>query len=534
MDIKAQRDQFMAFAFAAGDLLVECDANGRIVFAIGAGCGLGVAPQSIMGRSFRDLFDGPDRGLIDQLLAGVGPGRRAGPISARPAAENTTPASVVAYSLPGAEGRRFISIAYQGHVAPAAAAAERDDATGLVSTDDFQAVAEDTLEQLRKSGRDGTLTMLSLEGQDQFVQKLSDDKGDAFLGQLGAILRAASIGDAAAQVGDGRYSLIHEASLDPKKVEAELAAAAKAADPDGPGLAVSTSSVGVDPTLSPGDAARALVYSVKTFADDPAGGTDIADMGDALDALVRETGARISAFKSALADKKLNFVGQPIVDLKTKKVSHYELLVRFENGQSPFAMVTFAERTGLILDLDLAVFETACAYLSKAPTSFPGLAVNLSGLSISNPTFVSRLLRKLTAATFRRDALTFEITESAEIKDLKEADAVIQKLRKFGHSVCLDDFGAGAASFPYLRALDVDGVKIDGAYVREALETRRDALLLKAMASLCKDLGVTTIAEMIETKEIVQHLQKLGVEKGQGYLFGRPAPLGSLGQKAAA
>ncbi len=108
--------------------------------------------------------------------------------------------------------------------------------------------------------------------------------------------------------------------------------------------------------------------------------------------------------------------------------------------------------------------------------------------------------------------------------DLPRAQRIIQEFRRAGHKVCLDDFGAGAASFPYLRAFTIDFVKIDGAYVSRMLDAMRDHAILKAMVQLCSDLGTVTIAEMIETDAQAQRLAQTGVDYGQGYLFGRPTP----------
>jgi EAL domain-containing protein (putative c-di-GMP-specific phosphodiesterase class I) len=93
-----------------------------------------------------------------------------------------------------------------------------------------------------------------------------------------------------------------------------------------------------------------------------------------------------------------------------------------------------------------------------------------------------------------------------------------------GFSMCLDDFGAGAASFQYLRALEVDYVKIDGTYTRRVLSSDRDSLLLRNLCDLCADLNIKTIAEMVELDDQVAKLRSLGVHMGQGYLLGRPAP----------
>ena len=122
------------------------------------------------------------------------------------------------------------------------------------------------------------------------------------------------------------------------------------------------------------------------------------------------------------------------------------------------------------------------------------------------------------------DQLMFEVTESAKISRLDETNEVIQGLRQAGHHVCLDDFGAGAAAFQYLRAMQVDYVKIDGVYVREALTTPNRKAFLRAMAGLCRDIGIQTVAEMVETEDEAKFLIDARVEYGQGYLFGKPGP----------
>ncbi len=151
------------------------------------------------------------------------------------------------------------------------------------------------------------------------------------------------------------------------------------------------------------------------------------------------------------------------------------------------------------------------------------VAVNVSGHSIANTGFVAALHDLLRQYKAIRSQLMFEITESARIEDLGEANRFIQGLRQAGHEVCLDDFGAGSAALRYLHALEVDVVKIDGQYVRSALETGRNRAFLKAVTGLCHDLGIATIAEMIEDEPCAQMLRECRVRYGQGYMFGKPA-----------
>jgi EAL domain-containing protein (putative c-di-GMP-specific phosphodiesterase class I) len=213
-----------------------------------------------------------------------------------------------------------------------------------------------------------------------------------------------------------------------------------------------------------------------------------------------------------------------VVGLADRQLHHYEVLSRFEEGRSPAELVQFAESVGMIEELDLTVCQRALAFMDgwrEGPEL--RLAVNLSGRSLASDAFIAAL-EALLKPRPDRSRLLFEITETTEMTDLPRAERIVQTLRSAGHKVCLDDFGAGAASFPYLQALTIDFVKIDGAYVSRMLETMRDHAILKAMVGLCGEIGTATIAEMIETDAQVQRLAQLGVTYGQGYLFGRPAP----------
>jgi EAL domain-containing protein (putative c-di-GMP-specific phosphodiesterase class I) len=188
-------------------------------------------------------------------------------------------------------------------------------------------------------------------------------------------------------------------------------------------------------------------------------------------------------------------------------------------------MITFAERTGLICDFDLAMCEKVLVWLERecAAGHNHHVAVNLSGRSIGSTAFVEALHRLLALYTSLRGNVLFEITESARIQDLDAVSNIVRGLREAGHKVCLDDFGAGASAFQYLRALEVDVVKIDGVYVRDALKTAKGQSFLKAMAGLCNDLGIATIAEMVESTNALAFLRACGIAYGQGYLFGKPS-----------
>ena len=244
--------------------------------------------------------------------------------------------------------------------------------------------------------------------------------------------------------------------------------------------------------------------------------------------MVNDAGSRIAHFKDILRNGQFAIAFQPVVDLATHRPHHFEALARFQHlpdGASPYDTITFAEQTGMIRDFDLAMCERVVDWLQMAGRQGQRykVAVNLSGTSIASKPFVMELHKLLRSHHGLANSLIFEITESAKIRDLEAVNATVQSLRRAGHKVCLDDFGAGAAAFQYLRDLEVDVVKIDGAYVRGALETEKGMAFLRAMTGLCHDLGITTVAEMVEDRQSLQFLRDCGVGYGQGYLFGRPS-----------
>lgn len=189
-------------------------------------------------------------------------------------------------------------------------------------------------------------------------------------------------------------------------------------------------------------------------------------------------------------------------------------------------MITLAEEVGVIGDFDISVAERAISTVQAALKIGPctPVAINVSGYSISDPKFCANLDKLLTANFGLEDHLSLEITESAEISDLKGVNQAIQEFRRAGFKVALDDFGAGAASFDYLNSFDVDTVKFDGPVVQRAVKTRKGKAFLASMATLCREIEVETIAEMVEDAPLADFLLQCGIELGQGWYFGKPMP----------
>jgi EAL domain-containing protein (putative c-di-GMP-specific phosphodiesterase class I) len=243
--------------------------------------------------------------------------------------------------------------------------------------------------------------------------------------------------------------------------------------------------------------------------------------------LISEAATKVTQFKQIISQSEFYVALQPIIHIYTGEIHHYEALCRFDNkpGESPFKSITFAEETGLIHEFDIAMAKKTIEWLGKFPRNNTKyrVAVNVSGFSMSQPSYLDALMQLLRDNAWTQGKLMFEITESSRMSDLESANNFIQTLRKRGYHICLDDFGAGAASFQYLSVLDVDVVKLDGSAIKNAQRAPKGRAFLSALTELCRRMTVETIAEMVDTIESLDFCRDCGCNYVQGYLFGKPS-----------
>jgi EAL domain-containing protein (putative c-di-GMP-specific phosphodiesterase class I) len=275
--------------------------------------------------------------------------------------------------------------------------------------------------------------------------------------------------------------------------------------------------------MSESDASRALLYALNKFAHGSAGSLCVDSLASGLQSMLKDTKTRIASFRDTLASRGFDLHFQPIVGLDDLAVHHQEALTRMPDGTSPFAMVTFAEEAGFITDFDLAVVRRAAALL-EANSDALGIAVNISGRSLESSLFVSDLEEVLERYVRNRRQLLIEITESHRVENFTQVGNVLNRLGQLGHTICIDDFGSGAAAFQYLRAFKIDVVKIDGLFIRDIDKNSRDQAFVRAMQRMCSEMRIEMIAEMIEGPPQADMLKSLGVQFGQGYMFGKARP----------
>lgn len=223
---------------------------------------------------------------------------------------------------------------------------------------------------------------------------------------------------------------------------------------------------------------------------------------------------------------------QPVVELRTGKLYCQESLIRYVGDTGlrhlPGEFLSAAERFNLMLDLDQYVIRRAIAELPNQ--SAEKIAINLSGQSVSRSDLCDFIKSALQRSNVEPSRIIFEITETVFIKNLERAHLLVTELQKIGCTFSLDDFGAGFSSLSYLRNLPVDVVKIDGAFLKNIESDPVDFALLRSINEIAHLLGKRTVAEHVNTERIHKLLDEIGIDYGQGYYFGRPAPLGSLAE----
>ena len=238
--------------------------------------------------------------------------------------------------------------------------------------------------------------------------------------------------------------------------------------------------------------------------------------------------------RRALSEDRFVLHYQPIVSLSDGRTSHHEALVRLadEGGGPPLAPAAFlpaAERHGLICEIDRMVLDKVASVLGSAEAgSSVRIAVNLSALSVSDGRmlcYIERVLARHGAPPWR---LVIELTETASICDMRQAQAFCAGAQALGCAVALDDFGVGFGALHYLKHLPFSYLKIDGDFIRGLPRSTHDQLVVRALVGLARGIGFSTIAEFVRDRATMRILRELGVDYAQGFHVGRPRALAPL------
>jgi EAL domain-containing protein (putative c-di-GMP-specific phosphodiesterase class I) len=526
--LKSQRNRFLAFSFASADLFIEVSEDSTIVYALGAAKGLiGVNEKSLIGRDWLELFDPIDRPVLRTMLARAKPVLRCGPIlvALNKTISDGKKAVVTGIKMPDS-AKFFITIGLSNIMMAKIGQGVRErNEKDLLDKESFTAAAEDIFNMSRDMGQNVDITLFDLAANNQDMSRIGADGWKSLMDSISSLLMSKSVdGQTAAEVAKGRFSLVHDKTIAPETLKEQIEALTKEQDPTGEGLQISAKTVSSDiENLSERDLSRALVYTINEF-ERKGTSLSIETLNSGFKTYVSSNALKVKEFQNMIERSSFSLHFQPIVNLKTLEATHYEMLSRFEQGDT-MEWVMFGEDIGMAAEFDIAVCQRAIDYVNfKAGGTNTRFSVNISGQSIENEAFNEKLKKMLSKHKNLNNRIMFEITESSHIHDLSKVNASISDLRKDGYQIALDDFGAGSASFQYLQQLEIDYLKIDGKYIRKIMTSQRDLAMVKNLAQMCADLGIKVVAEFVEDEEQLEALRSMGIQYGQGYLFGKPRP----------
>lgn len=235
--------------------------------------------------------------------------------------------------------------------------------------------------------------------------------------------------------------------------------------------------------------------------------------------------------RQAVARGEFHLVYQPQEDIQTKSVVGFEALLRWTHKTrgsiSPAVFIPIAEETGAILAIGEWVLREACKQAASWRQSLT-IAVNVSAVQIYSEHFVQLVHEVLLETGLAPDRLELEITETALVRDLNRALNTLRRIKALGVHIAMDDFGTGYSSLSNLRAFPFDKIKIDGSFIKSVNTNAQAATIVRAVLGLGRGLGLPVLAEGVETPAELAFLQAEFCNEVQGYLVGRPAPIGTF------
>lgn len=423
--------------------------------------------------------------------------------------------------------------------------AYHDPLTGLLNRREFERAIDHAV---RTAARDRSTHLLCYLDLDQF--KLVNDTcghiaGDELLRQLAMVLsRNIRNSDTLARLGGDEFGLLlHACSLeDGQRILQTLLEHIQDFRFLWEGMTfqvgcsigatlITSDSISVADSLSAADVA---CYAAKELGRNRLHIYQVDDQGLALRRKEMQWVARISV---ALEENRMALFHQPIYRIdgdKTPKIACHEILLRMvdENGAliPPGVFIPAAERFKLMMPIDRWVIRSSLSAIAegKVPLDMKAedllLFINISGATVNDEGFFDYVQQQLREFDIAPQKICLEITESAAISNIHQSIPLFGRLRDIGCKFALDDFGSGLSSFGYLKNLPVDFVKIDGSFVRDITRDPIDMAMVEAIHKISHVMGLQTIAEFVESTDVLKALQGLGVEYAQGYLLGHPKP----------
>ncbi|RYE88677.1 MAG: EAL domain-containing protein [Hyphomicrobiales bacterium] len=498
---------------------------------------------TIHNRRFAEMFGPPPAGTTMQTVLAVGGSHPEVDILATPSLLRDLPdGRIIAIAHGRIESGGWVAtyedVTERRKIEARFAYLARHDAlTGLPNRVHFREYMEESLD--RSHAKPLVLLSLDLDGFKAINDNLGHPAGDALLQQVARRLEAsADDADIVARLGGDEFAIAVEQSD-----HLQLAALAervveslnKPFDVDGHAIVISVS-VGIASTADLAAVVRQDMPDSLLKNADLALYRAKADGRGTYRFFEAEMDARLQArrrleldLRTALANREFELAFQPLVDTRGggARVSGFEALLRWHHPArglvSPAEFIPVAEEIGVIKDIGAWVLEAACKEAATWPNEIK-VAVNLSPVQFASNTLVDLVAHALDASGLAPSRLELEITESLLLQDNAGVLATLHRLRHLGAQIAMDDFGTGYSSLSYLQRFPFDKIKIDQAFIRQLSETSDSKAIVRAVIGLGRSLGISILAEGVETLEQLTILQQEGCHDVQGYLFSRPRP----------
>jgi len=243
--------------------------------------------------------------------------------------------------------------------------------------------------------------------------------------------------------------------------------------------------------------------------------------------------------EEALKNNEFELYYQPIVNLETGKITACESLVRWidpvKGVVPPDEFIPLAEKTGLINPLGSWILNEASMAATKfRETKSVCMSINMSGMQLEQPEFVTEFEQMLVSGNHNPQDIKLEITETLLMSNPELAASKLKDIKNLGVKIAIDDFGTGYSSFSYLHRFPIDTLKVDRSFVMSMLNNQKSLEIVSSLVGLAHNLGMSVIAEGIETEAELEKLTELNCEYGQGYHFSRPVPFAEFQKLLAA
>jgi diguanylate cyclase (GGDEF)-like protein len=416
--------------------------------------------------------------------------------------------------------------------------ARHDVLTGLANRAEFNARLEEATKRLQRNGGSVTVMMIDLDKFKAVNDTLGHPAGDQLLVEVARRLKSSvRETDVLARLGGDEFAIIQEGG--PNQHEGAIALALRiisaitqpfylsgnqATVGASIGIALAPEH-GVEPEELLKSADLAL-YDVKSN-----GRNDFRVFQPELLELAQEQQSAEGELRDAIARDEFELHYQPVVDAKTRLVCGAEALVRWRHPVKgligPDRFIPIAESTGLIVQLGEWVLQKACTDAASWPAHIR-VAINISAVQFKKGNLFDLILCNLVETGLAPERLELEITETALLEDREAHLTTIRQLKNLGITVALDDFGTGYSSMNYLTVFPFDKIKIDKSFTKGVLNRRDCKAIVASTLALAQGLGTVTTAEGVETEEQFEFMRNAGVDLVQGYLFGKPVPVGQL------